>query len=257
MSCINSANGEVYYSQIGNQNAKKSLFFIPGSGMTKELMGKFSSQFSEYNTLTVELPGHGESNETMKDCVEDLTSWLTQAIKSLIAEKVLSKEIIILGYSLGGFAAISLGLQNIPEIKQIVIISSCADLATNPLGEMFKQVKTVDPEAMFSMVCGSATSKEKAAEIKSLFVDELRDADLLYKDLVSALTFNILHKVSDVTVPVLVVIGDEDQVIQVKDAEHLAEQVQNGQIIKYKGFGHGMLFENTDQVVGDIKNFIK
>lgn len=257
MPSINVENEEIYYSQIGNKKAEKSLFFIPGSGMTKEFMGLFSDQFAEYNTITVDLPGHGESCTSVKSSVEDLTSCLAQAIKGLIAENVLSKEIVVLGYSLGGFAAISLGLQNIPEIKQIVIISSCADLATNPLGNMLKASTTVDPDVIYSIVCGSATPKERAAEINQLFLDYLRDADLLYQDLVSAAPFDILSKVSSVSVPVLVVIGDEDQVIQPKDAVNLAETVQDGQLITYKGFGHGMLFENTAQVIADIKKFIK
>ena len=237
MPSINVENEEIYYSQIGNKKAEKSLFFIPGSGMTKEFMGLFSDQFAEYNTITVDLPGHGESCTSVKSSVEDLTSCLAQAIKGLIA--------------------ISLGLQNIPEIKQIVIISSCADLATNPLGNMLKASTTVDPDVIYSIVCGSATPKERAAEIKQLFLDYLRDADLLYQDLVSAAPFDILSKVSSVSVPVLVVIGDEDQVIQPKDAVNLAETVQDGQLITYKGFGHGMLFENTAQVIADIKKFIK
>lgn len=220
-------------------------------------MEKFSIHFSEYNTITIDLPGHGKSTGSVCQSVQQLSDCIEEVIRSLYQQKIVTEDITILGYSLGGFVAVSLGLIDMPQVKRIVIISSCADLTTNPLGMALANMTTVDPVQMYSTMCGSKTKQEKRKEIEKMFLDDLEDADLLFKDLYSAGSFNIIDKVSSIHKSMLIVIGDEDNVIQLKDAKHLAELVNNSKVIEYKGFGHAMLFENTQQIVDDIKAFIK
>lgn len=256
MGKINTKNGEIYYSQIGNQRAEKTLIFIPGSGMTAKFMERFSMNFTEYNTITLDLPGHGQSTGCVSSSVQELADCIEGVIRVLYEQKIATEDITILGYSLGGFVAVSLGLIDMPQVKRIVVISSCADLATNPLGMALADMTAVDPMQIYSAMCGSKTEEEKCKEIQKMFLDDLKDAELLFKDLYSARAFNIIDKVSSIDKSMLIVIGDDDSVIQAKDAEHLAKLVKKSKIIKYSGFGHAMLFENTQQVVEDIKAFI-
>lgn len=256
MGSIITKNGELYYSQIGNEKAEKTLIFIPGSGMTAEFMEEFSTNFSEYNTITVDLPGHGKSTGEISESVEALTSYIEEVIRTLYVQKVATEDITVLGYSLGGFVAVSLGLIDMPQIKKIVVMSSCADLSTNPFAGVLESMTTVDAEQIYSTMCGSATGEEKRGQIQSMFLNYLSSPDVLFKDLYSARAFNITDKVASIDKSMFIVIGDEDCVIQKKDVRQLAKLVKDAKIIEYKGFGHAMIFENTDQVVKDIKEFI-
>jgi non-heme chloroperoxidase len=61
-----------------------------------------------------------------------------------------------------------------------------------------------------------------------------------------------------ITVPTLVLQGDDDQVVPYKDAaEKQMKLLKNGEMKIYKGFSHGMLTINADVINPDILAFIK
>lgn len=61
-----------------------------------------------------------------------------------------------------------------------------------------------------------------------------------------------------ITVPMLVMQGDDDQVVPYKAAVIMQDKLlQNSQIIVYPGFSHGMLTVNADVVNADLLKFVQ
>src|SRR5690242_515914 len=61
-----------------------------------------------------------------------------------------------------------------------------------------------------------------------------------------------------ISVPVLVMHGDDDQVVPYKDSAPLsAELVQNGTLKTYEGFPHGMPTTHADTIDGDLLAFLQ
>lgn len=61
-----------------------------------------------------------------------------------------------------------------------------------------------------------------------------------------------------ITVPMLVMQGDDDQVVPYKAAAIMQDKLlQNSQLIIYPGFSHGMLTVNADVVNADLLKFVK
>jgi non-heme chloroperoxidase len=61
-----------------------------------------------------------------------------------------------------------------------------------------------------------------------------------------------------ITVPTLVMQGDDDQVVPYKDASMLqAKLLQHGSLKIYPSFSHGMMTTNADVINGDILAFIR
>src|SRR5918992_1049332 len=61
-----------------------------------------------------------------------------------------------------------------------------------------------------------------------------------------------------ITVPVLVMHGDDDQIVPYADSAPLsAELLKNSTLKTYKGFPHGMPTTNPDQINEDLLAFIK
>jgi non-heme chloroperoxidase len=61
-----------------------------------------------------------------------------------------------------------------------------------------------------------------------------------------------------ISVPTLVLQGDDDQVVQYKDASVLqAKLLKHGTLKIYSGFSHGMMTTNADVINADILAFIK
>jgi len=61
-----------------------------------------------------------------------------------------------------------------------------------------------------------------------------------------------------ITVPTLVLQGDDDQIVPYKDASLLqAKLLKHGTLKIYPGFPHGMMTTNADVINADIFAFIK
>ncbi|RUT24457.1 alpha/beta hydrolase [Asaia sp. W19] len=61
-----------------------------------------------------------------------------------------------------------------------------------------------------------------------------------------------------ITVPTLVLHGEDDQIVPIADSAHKAiGLLRNGTLKTYPGFSHGMLTVNADVLNADILNFIK
>ena len=61
-----------------------------------------------------------------------------------------------------------------------------------------------------------------------------------------------------ITVPVLVMHGDDDQIVPYADSAPLsAKLLKNGRLKTYKGFPHGMPTTNADTINADLLAFFK
>jgi non-heme chloroperoxidase len=61
-----------------------------------------------------------------------------------------------------------------------------------------------------------------------------------------------------ITVPVLVMHGDDDQIVPYADSGPLsAKLVQNGTLKTYKGFPHGMPTTQADTINADLLAFVQ
>jgi non-heme chloroperoxidase len=61
-----------------------------------------------------------------------------------------------------------------------------------------------------------------------------------------------------ISVPVLVMHGDDDQIVPYKDSAPLsAELVQNGTLKTYEGFPHGMPTTQADTINADLLAFLQ
>lgn len=61
-----------------------------------------------------------------------------------------------------------------------------------------------------------------------------------------------------ITIPTLVMQGDDDQVVPYKDASLLqAKLLKHGTLKIYPGFSHGMMTTNADVINADLLSFIR
>ena len=61
-----------------------------------------------------------------------------------------------------------------------------------------------------------------------------------------------------ITIPTLVMQGDDDQVVPYKDASLLQEKLlKHGTLKIYPGYSHGMITTNADVINADLLSFIR
>ena len=79
-----------------------------------------------------------------------------------------------------------------------------------------------------------------------------------YDGIVAFSQTDFTQDLKKITVPVLVMHGDDDQIVPYADAGPLsAKLLKNGTLKTYKGFPHGMPTTQADTIIADLLAFLK
>ena len=79
-----------------------------------------------------------------------------------------------------------------------------------------------------------------------------------YDGIVAFSQTDFTEDLKKITVPVLVMHGDDDQIVPYADAGPLsAKLLKNGKLKTYKGYPHGMITTQADTINADLLAFIK
>ena len=114
-------NKNVYASDAGqgiDQN-KETIVFLHGSGLS-HIVWSLTEQFfsnNNFNVLSIDLPGHGNSDGPCLDSIEKIADWLEQ-----VFVKLNLKQLIIVGHSQGCLESVfSISIEEIFSPPEIII----------------------------------------------------------------------------------------------------------------------------------------
>ena len=85
---VNIQNKRVYASDAvqGIDTSKDTLVFLHGSGLS-HIVWSLTEQFfskNKFNVLSIDLPGHGNSEGPCLDSIENIAEWLEKVFKELL-----------------------------------------------------------------------------------------------------------------------------------------------------------------------------
>lgn len=226
----------------------------------------------DHRVITIDLLGHGGSEKPSSGYeIESQSAAVAEALNQL---GVTSATVV--GHSLGGMVATSLAEQSSDLVDKVVLIDVpadsgdgdlpfTADLGTWPvLGEAMWRVK-------FGSMTKSAASRSFApgTDVSAVFPDE---PDRVVDD-VRAMTYKAFEesrKASDdfldrggvpsrltaTGVPVLVIMGTEDQILDTDDVLAKFEAIPGVRLVPIEGAGHSPNVEKPEETADEILSFV-
>ena len=110
-------NKSVHASDAGQgvDNSKDTIVFLHGSGLS-HIVWSLTEQFfssKNFNVLSIDLPGHGNSEGPCLDSIEKITDWLEK-----VFEKLNLKNLILVGHSQGCLEAIEYSFKYKKRLKK-------------------------------------------------------------------------------------------------------------------------------------------
>ena len=229
----------------------KPVVFIHGAtGSTSSWY--FQKEYLEQSmeVILLDLPGHGKSPGDGCDRLEECRD----AVRDGLANLGLGKCTMV-GHSLGGAVAMLFALTYPELLEGLVLISTGARLRVLP--EILQSILK-DKEGTVRRIAEFAFSrKNPASVIESGFKEMMKcRKEVIHSDFSSCEQFNVMDRVRRITLPTLIMCGEDDILTPCKYSEFLHEEISGSRLVRIPDAGHILMAEKPDAVNRAIEAFV-
>ncbi|NHJ02444.1 MAG: alpha/beta hydrolase [Candidatus Heimdallarchaeota archaeon] len=231
------------------------IVFVHGAGGSKAQWRKQVDFFKSlgFGLLVPNLPGHGSSKPIEMTSVSHFAKTIIDLITELRVE-----PFILCGHSMGGAIILDITLKySIKNLKKVILIGTGAKLNVAPLFfELIENNFDQALEMMEKFAYGEEVDPNIIIENKKIF--QGNGAQILLQDFNSCTKFDIRGHISqNISVPVLIICGEQDRLTPVKYSKYLQENIKGSELIVIPRVGHFAFQEAKDQVNTIINKFIQ
>lgn len=232
---------EITLTHLGGAEDSPVVVLGPSLGTSSILWENVAPHLAQrYRVLAWDLPGHGASPAARAPfTVEDLAEAVATRIRELDAGPVLYA-----GISLGGATGLALALRQPELLRAVAIVASGAQLGDPQAWH--ERAAQVRAQSTSTVIVGSAQrwfapgSIEREPELSGRLLHVLRDADdESYALCCEALAaYDVRDRLGEVSVPVLAIWGEHDQVAPEEKSVEIASGVRSGRVSRIADAAH-------------------
>jgi len=234
---------------------KPSILLMHGSGLT-HIVWSLHEQFyasQGFNILSVDLPGHGNSEGPSLKSIEEISDW----VKSLM--NVLNiKKIIIIGHSQGCLVGIDFASRYPNLVNSLVLVAGCYKMPVNQ--DLINYAEAGDEKAILLMMkWGYEGSKAFIGgnPVKKIINSSREIREVLAVDLNACNNYKggkeSLEKINCQT---LCIFGDLDKMVPLEVGNKMTSMIKNSEKKIIKNCGHMIIFEKAFEMRKIVKEFL-
>jgi pimeloyl-ACP methyl ester carboxylesterase len=230
--------------------ARKHIVFIHGSGGDHTVWSRqFPKLKDEWNVTAIELPGHGRSEGAGEQDVPAYVEWVREILEAFAIPKP-----IMAGHSLGAAIALAFAIKYPGLLSGIIPVGGGAKMPVNQA--ILDGLKT-NPASVIEMIVKFSLTKNNREHIGGPLRESLlkANAEILYGDLVACDKQDITAEIAGITIPVLVICGDDDKMTPPDFSRFLADHIPGARISLIENAGHFVMLENPEAVNRVVSDF--
>ena len=268
----------IHIRDEGNKNGKVLLMVhgFNGSLFNYEPLSPYLKD--EYRILSLDLPAHGLTGAVKSDLYshEGFEKVIMEVVEILGVNKF-----YFVGHSMGGMIAWRYALNHLDQLNGLIIIGSPFIASEEEYNDFqsvnappaaFKIIESKFFRRLLEYVTPRILVKEGVSQTvydQSIVTDELVDQfhDIILMEgtrlaigmLVEDHENNFIANPLDlkkITVPSLILHGEEDNLVDIRFVDHFVEQIPNVKLISYPKVGHMPPMEIPKILSNDIRIFI-
>jgi pimeloyl-ACP methyl ester carboxylesterase len=234
---------------------KSSILLMHGSGLT-HIVWSLHEQFyasQGFNILSVDLPGHGNSEGPSLKSIEEISDW----VKSLM--NVLDiKKIIIIGHSQGCLVGIDFASRYPNLINDLVLVAGSYKMPVNQ--DLIDYAEAGDEKAILLMMkWGYEGSKAFIGgnPVKKIINSSREIREVLAVDLNACKNYKSgKESLEKINCPTLCIFGDLDKMVPLEVGNKMSSMIKNSEKKVINNCGHMIIFEKAFEMRKIVKEFL-
>ena len=251
-------NKSVYASDAGQgiKNSKDTIVFLHGSGLS-HIVWSLTEQFfsnKNFNVLSIDLPGHGNSEGPCLNSIEKIADWLEK-----VFEELKLKNIILVGHSQGCLEALEYSFKYKDRLKKIVFVGGSYQMPVNK--DLIDLASDGDSDAVKLMMKWGYEGSKKfiGGNPVEKIIQSPRDiSEILAVDLVACNNYsNGSEAAKNIGFPTLLIFGEFDKMVNLDAGKKFSNLIDNSITHVIKGCGHMIMIEKAFEMREKILEFLK
>jgi len=248
---------KVFISDSGQgvEKSKETLVFLHGSGLS-HIVWSLTEQFfssKRFNVMSIDLPGHGNSEGPCLNSIEKIASWLESVL-----DKLDLSNVTLVGHSQGCLEALEYSYKYKERLKRIVFVGGSyrmpvnkdlIELAENGDNDAVKLMMKWGYEGSKKFIGGNPVEKiiQSPRDISEILAVDLKACDSYLNGSEAAKAINI---------PTLLIFGDQDKMINIEVAKKFSILIKNSSTHIINGCGHMIMIEKAFEMREKILEFL-
>lgn len=233
------------------------IVFIHGSGDSSRSWRFQLEELSKHYTVSaIDLPGHGQRPDSLP--LEVTVLDYAKTVHDIIHDELHLDHPIIGGHSLGGAIALTMALEYGAELGGLILIGTGARLRVLPA---LLEAARLQPQEARQRVVEMAVSPANSSTLSQTIRREQEAAGtattMLYRDLAACNVFDCMTRVPEITLPALIICGENDQMTPLKYSQYLHKHLQNSTLRIIPHAGHYVMREQPEAVNTAIREWME
>lgn len=195
-----------------------------------------------------------------------------EVIQALVDEFGAGKEVVILGHSAGGNLAAAYAAQNPEAVDQLILLDPAIYTSGGTPDWLtwiydIPQLNHVGPALVSSIATSGLDLLDRSYFDKSLVTEELKAKYTAPLKIIgwekafwnfnkAPRTTNVDKQLASITMPTLVITGDNDEVVATADSIRLAGELPNAQLVVIEDCGHLPNEEKSQEFLTAVAGFL-
>lgn len=239
--------------ETGNLNSKKSIAIFHGASMAYKGMEFLTEYLDEYKLFYFNAPGRGLSSEVFNISSNTYAKLYTSVLEHLFIEGKID-SLILIGYSMGGFNALQIALENNLQIEKIIILNSAGELKDTDIttqAGLKTTPETYKLSNIFPIGFGSQTTQSYKDHVIQMFpILNKVPAKAAVSDLFTVATIKLNSVLNKLNIPTLFIAVKEDLIVPFETTLASKEKMPNSKLVTFEGAGHLDVFKCSDLDTG-------
>ncbi len=234
---------------------KDTIVFLHGSGLSYIVWSLAEQFFSSknYNVLSIDLPGHGNSDGPCLDSIEKIADWMEK-----VFDKLKLKNLILVGHSQGCLEILEYSSRYKERLKKLVFVGGSNKMPVHP--DLIELAQSGHSDAVKLMMKWGYEGSKKfiGGNPVEKIIQSPRDiSEILAVDLNACNNYsNGSEAAKVIDLPSMLIFGELDKMVNLEAGKKFSNLIKNSTTHVIKGCGHMIMIEKAFEMREKILEFL-